>query len=79
MFASTYQYLLRTQFETWKRLVNGVWRTSILDHVYTDDVMNISDLKPVETVIGDHVLIKMTLDDEGINEQVISYKRDWTN
>ena len=66
------------EFETWKRLVNGVWRTSILDHVYTDDVMNISDLQPVETVIGDHVLIKMTLDDEGMNEQVISYKRDWT-
>ena len=44
-------------FVTWKRLINGMWRTSIIDHVYTNDVTTISNLKPVDTLIGDHVLI----------------------
>ena len=46
-------------FITWRRLVNGVWRTSILDHVYTNDITNVESLEPIETIIGDHTLIKM--------------------
>ena len=32
-------------FETWRRVVNGVMKTSILDHVYTDDITSVRDLK----------------------------------
>ena len=65
-------------FNTWRRLVNGSWRNSILDHVYTDDITNVSNLEPIDTVIGDHSLIIMNLENEGKLDPVISYPRDWS-
>ena len=41
--------------------MNGLMRTSILDHVYTNDITLIENLKPVDTIIGDHSLITMRL------------------
>ena len=65
-------------FVTWKRLVNGVWRSSILDHVYTDDVSNVSNLGPVDTIIGDHSLVMMSLEIERKADPVFTLKRDWS-
>ena len=42
------------EFETWRRFVNGTLRSSVIDHVYTNDVTDIQDLQPIETVVGDH-------------------------
>ena len=36
-------------FETWRRSVNGALRRSTIDHVYTTDVTDIQDLRPIET------------------------------
>ena len=66
------------EFETWKRLINGTWRTSTIDHVYTNDATVIKNLKPVETIIGDHVLVTMNLKNEKKEEQELSYRRDWS-
>ena len=48
------------------------------DHVYTNDITNISQLAPVETVIGDHSLITILLRDDKKMKPIISYKRDWS-
>ena len=44
-------------FTNWRRLTKGVWKTSILDHVYTNDLTAMSNIIPVETIVGEHVLI----------------------
>ena len=36
-FMSTFDLIQLVNFETWRRLVTGNWRTSIIDHVYTND------------------------------------------
>ena len=66
------------EFETWRRLVNGQWRTSILDHVYTDDVTIITEIAPVDTIIGDHSMVTVILNNEEKMPSTISYRRDWT-
>ena len=66
------------EFETWRRSVNGIMRTSILDHVYTNDIALIENLKPVETIIGDHSLISMSLLNEKMAKPDISFRRNWS-
>ena len=66
------------EFETWRRSVNGIMRTSILDHVYTSDITLIENLKPVETIIGDHSLISMSLLNEKMAKPDISFRRNWS-
>ena len=46
----------KVDFETWRRLVNGIWRTSILYHGYTNNITKVISLGPVETIIGDHLI-----------------------
>ena len=49
------------EFETWSRLVQGTWRSSILDHVYTNDGTVINELNAVDSVIGDHKILTFKL------------------
>ena len=65
-------------FTTWRRLVNGVWRTSIIDHVYTNDETCIYNLAPVDTVVGDHCLITMSINIVNKHSPSISFRRDWS-
>ena len=65
-------------FITWTRLVNTQWRRSVLDHICVRDATLISNLLPVETVLGDHKLITITID-ESKAKQDISIKWDWHN
>ena len=51
-------------FNMWSRLVNGVWRESILDHIYTNDVTCMENLYSLDIVFGDHKLIVLTLVDD---------------
>ena len=66
------------EFETWRRIVNGTLRTSILDHVYTDDMTIIEDLTPIETIVGDHSLITMKLRNTIKDPPIITYRRNWS-
>ena len=65
-------------FETWRRVVNGNLKTSTLDHVYTDDVTTIEALFPLETIIGDHSLIMMTIRNVNKESPVVSRRRNWS-
>ena len=49
--------------KTWSRLVNGVWRDSTLDHVYVKDATALKNLEAKETLIGDHKIVMVELND----------------
>ena len=63
-------------FETWSRFVNGVKRSSIIDHLYTTNPFDISNLTQISTDIGDHYLITFTLNGTVTPPKPI-LKRDW--
>ena len=54
----------------------GYRRMEGMDHVYVKDSSLISNLQPNETVIGDHKLITMTINETKVLQE-ISYRRDW--
>ena len=43
--AFTYIFEQLVEFQTWSRLVNGVLRTSVLDHIYFNDATMLSNMK----------------------------------
>ena len=63
-------------FNTWSRLVNGVWRKSLLDHVYVKDITTVDNLEPNEVLTGDHILLTFTIEGN-VNKPSISHKRNW--
>ena len=64
------------EFETWSRLVQGTWRSSILDHVYTNDGTVINELNAVDSVIGDHKILTFKLK-ESHEIPIEITRRDW--
>ena len=66
-------------FKTWRRIVNGNWRSSVIDHIYTNHITTVEEIVPHETIIGDHVLITMLLCGERKADPIITYRRrDWS-
>ena len=63
-------------FSTWSRMVNGVLRESVLDHVYSKNPTSLSNLKAIRPVFGDHMLITFdyAITQDSPNE---IWKRDW--
>ena len=49
-----------------------------MDHVYTNNITRISDIRPIETPVGDHVLITVCMSNEEKVRPLISYRRDWS-
>ena len=65
-------------FKTWRRIVNGNWRSSVIDHIYTNHITTVEEIVPHETIIGDHVLITMLLCGERKANPIITERRDWS-
>ena len=63
-------------FCTWSRLVNKVWRESILDHVYTQDSTLVTNLISKEMLIGDHKMLMFEID-EAKTVPEVSWRRNW--
>ena len=63
-------------FETWTRFVNGVKRSSIIDHIYANDPFVINNIQKIETEIGDHCLITCQLETTKTPLKIVM-KRDW--
>ena len=59
-----YGLIQLVDYDTWSRLVNGTWRTSILDHVFTNDETMISDVRPIEVILGDHRLVLFSIEEK---------------
>ena len=66
------------EFSTWSRIINGVKKESLLDHVYVTNIATIKDVHCVEPVFGDHFLAIIELHsriDLATNAHV---KQNWT-
>ena len=63
-------------FYTSSRLVNGIWRESILDHVYTQDVTMVRNLTPKDMLIGDHKMVMFEINEASTTPEV-SWRRNW--
>jgi hypothetical protein len=61
---------------TWSRLVQDVKRKSTLDHVYSTDPLQMTDLKLLKPTFGDHMLIMFKYGIEKPKE-TITFKRSW--
>ena len=48
-------------FDTWSRLVGSVTRSSLLDHLYVNNVTLVKNVKHENMCFGDHVLILVDL------------------
>ena len=44
-------------FVTWSRLVNNVYKSSLLDHVYSTNCTSISNIQSLKPIFGDHLLV----------------------
>ena len=67
------------KFDTWSRTINGVKKSSILDHVYTNAGAMIDNLNLKTPDFGDHVLVIVTLSNKNMAQQNNSLKRNWKN
>ena len=63
-------------FETWSRVINNTFCSSIIDHVYTRDPTKINSIYPITPPFGDHCLIIIEMQ---INQKVKqdAYRRNW--
>ena len=64
------------KFKTWSRLINNTLKSSVLDHIYTTDFTNISNLKSIKPTFGDHLLIYFDFDAVKTLPKE-SLRRDW--
>ena len=64
------------EFNTWSRLINGILKTSTLDHVYTNDHTIINHLSSFKPEIGDHNCVIFSINDTMMIPPPI-LKRDW--
>ena len=64
------------KFPTWSRIVEGLIRTSSIDHLYTNDQTLISSNGSTEPGIGDHLIIHFEIEFK-IEEPTPIIKRAW--
>ena len=48
-------------FNTWSRIIKGIKKESMLDHVYVNNVAQVSNVDFCSPVFGDHVLVLIEL------------------
>ena len=65
-------------FPTWLRCINGVIKTSTLDHVYCNDSTLINNLHSITPLVGDHLIITFCIN-EKIKSPEPCWRRNWKN
>ena len=63
-------------FVTWSRYVNQTLKTSILDHIYTNDSTIVDNLNSFQPNFGDHLMVFFDLSVQ-VNKPTETLKRDW--
>ena len=48
-------------FNTWSRVINGIRKESLIDHVYVNEPSSITNVKSLAPTFGDHLLIIVDL------------------
>ena len=67
------------KFNTWRRIVNGDLKTSLLDHVYVNAHGLIKNIKEISSSVSDHTPVLMELTIKIIHKVETTTIRDWTN
>ena len=63
-------------FDTWSRLINNVYCSSLLDHVYVSDPLETTNITQIIPPFGDHLLITFELGSNKTANKTF-YKRNW--
>ena len=63
-------------FPTWSRVINGIKKESIIDHIYIKDITNVLNFYPVSPEIGDHKIIIVKVDGS-LPKPTFMIKRNW--
>jgi endonuclease/exonuclease/phosphatase family metal-dependent hydrolase len=66
-------------FNTWSRSVNGHFRSSILDHVYTNDADKIKSVTSISIPISDHTPVKVEYEFQSKSIRKTMTVRNWKN
>jgi len=61
-FLINYGFIQIVKNSTWRRVVNGLLKESILDHIYVNDVTKIKNLNHFNMHVGDHDLLQFETD-----------------
>jgi endonuclease/exonuclease/phosphatase family metal-dependent hydrolase len=65
-------------FPTWSRTINGVVKESLLDHLYSNNPLSISDIHSVEPIFGDHYMIVASMCTVK-PQPSFCYRRNWSS
>ena len=65
-------------FSTWSRIINGIKKESLLDHVYVRNFALVTNITFSVPVFGDHVLILVELNVKNSSTFEKVSKRDWS-
>ena len=63
-------------FVTWSRLVGMSLRSSILDHIYIKDPTIVNNLRSIDMLFGDHVLVEFNVVYHKTDREIVKC-RDW--
>ena len=75
-YMSEFNLIQLIDFNTWSRMIGNIYKSSILDHIYTTDPTCITDIHSITPIFGDHVMICFNLRlDKSVKQS--SMKRDW--
>ena len=60
-FAVQNNLLQIVDFDTWSRVINGIKKESLIDHIYVNDISSVLNLKSEVPTLGDHLLLILDL------------------
>ena len=60
-FAVQNNFLQIVDFDTWSRVINGIKKESLIDHIYDNDISSVLNLKSEVPTFGDHLLLILEL------------------
>jgi hypothetical protein len=78
-FETEHTLLQLVTFTTWARAERGVLKTSLLDHIYTNDKNIIDTIKELTATIGDHSPVLATLTSKERRKKRMIWRRNWVN
>ena len=64
-------------FNTWSRIVNGQFRSSILDHVYVSDSSKIKSITSLSIPISDHIPVRVEYEFQNKSTRRATMVRNW--
>ena len=66
-------------FDTWSRVVNGVNKSSLPDHIYVKDCSTVRNLTFKVPTFGDHLFIILEIEMKEFTPKVINVMRKWSS